>query len=92
MGAALLQTGPPTTVMKAAALVCLHQLSLKQLKTICAEEGLALPGVPTEASALSALIRKFLAPISDEDLFEILALRSMEPDNPMEMLPEDVCG
>ena len=90
MGIVLLQTGPPTAVMKAAASACFHDLSLTKLKTICAEEGIALDGVPSEASALSARIKTFLGPISDDDVLAILALRGVEPDNPMDILPADV--
>ena len=90
MGIVLLQNGPLENVMKYAARQCFHKLSLEQVKNICAEERIHLEGVPTLASTLTALIKHFLAPKSDDEVLGILALRAVEPDNPMEVLTEDV--
>ena len=90
MGVVLLQTGRITTVLKAAALQCFHTLSLAQLQIIAQEQGVVVQGVPSLASVLGALIRKVLDPITDDEVLGILALRSVELDNPMEILTDDV--
>ena len=91
LGIVMLQTGAPTTVMKYAAQHCFHQLDLGPCNTICAEHGVSVDGPPSLPRTLTALIRKFLDPISDDEILAILALRSVEPENPMEILTDEAC-